>query len=265
MTSWAQRSRKAAATVNRNIHATIAYDGTDFLGWQSQPSGRTVQDTVEAALRELHGHAVPVRVAGRTDSGVHADGQSINFMSDSAVPEERFPEAMNSLLPNDVRVLRSERVGEDFDARFDARIRVYLYRISTRRMADPIARRFCWTLHREPDIIRLNRYASYLVGSHDFSTFAASGDTSASRVRTIHSACFYASPRHLLFKIAGNAFLYRMVRSLVGTMIEMEARGTAAEEMGRILEAKERERAGQTAPAWGLSLHRVIYDEREFY
>lgn len=250
---------------SRNIRAILSYDGTDFLGWQSQARGRTVQDTVEAALGELHGHPVSVRVAGRTDSGVHAAGQTINFESDSAVPDGRFPEAVNRLLPRDVRFLESCRVAPGFDSRFDARLRVYHYRISNERIADPLSAPFCWNLHRRPDMARLNEYASSLVGTHDFTTFAAAGDTSESKVRTIRSAVFYERRGLTLFKIAGNAFLYRMVRSLVGTMVELDAAGAPGAKMAQLLDGRDRDGAGETAPAWGLCLYKVIYDENEFY
>ncbi len=250
---------------NRNIRATLSYDGTEFLGWQSQAKGRTVQDTVEAALGKLHGHSVSIRVAGRTDSGVHAAGQTINFESDSGVPDGRFPEAVNRLLPRDVRFLESCRVPPGFDARFNARVRVYLYRLANERSPDPWSARFSWNVHRWLDIEQLNEYAAALVGTHDFTTFAAAGDTSESKVRTIQSAAFYPRRGLTIFKIAGNAFLYRMVRSLVGTMVELGSSGAPAAEMARLIDACDRDLAGETAPAWGLCLSKVIYDENEHY
>ncbi len=249
----------------RNIRALLSYDGSDFCGWQSQSSGRTVQDEVESALEKLHDRRVPVRVAGRTDSGVHADGQVINFKSDSSIPAERFVQAMNQHLPPDVRILKSEKVDEDFDARFDARIRVYKYYFRGGAVRDPSRGRYSWFLPAAPDVARLNRYASVLVGSHDFSTFAAAGDTSNSRVREVFSAGFFIEGGQLVFKIAANAFLYRMVRSLVGTMIELERQGFEPDEMRRRLAAAERSECGQTAPPWGLYLHKVIYDTKRAY
>lgn len=249
----------------RNIRVVLAYDGTDFCGWQSQSSGRTVQDVFESALQEMHGRPVSVRVAGRTDSGVHADGQVVNFRTDGSVPAERFVNALNQVLPSDVRAIESDQVAEGFDARFDARLRVYKYRLAEGLPAIPTERRYVWTLKRFPDPVLLARYAAKLVGAHDFTTFAAAGDTSVSRVREVHSSSFYFERGRMVFKIAANAFLYRMVRSLVGTMIELAVKGAAPEELAARLAACDREAAGQTAPPWGLFLHKVLYDERDQY
>lgn len=244
----------------RNLRLTLSYDGTDFAGWERQSEGRTVQGTVEAALAELHGHPVEVAVAGRTDSGVHALGQVINFRSDASIPDDRFPYALNSLLPRDVRVLRSIRVSDAFHARFDARARVYAYHFQTGEFESPIDRRFAWHLRREPRVERLNSLASVIVGTHDFTTFAAAGDTSQSRVRDIASAAFFFEGGRLVFRIVGNAFLYRMVRSLVGTMVDLEAAGAGASRMRELLDGRARELAGPTAPAHGLFLVKVVYD-----
>ena len=158
-----------------------------------------------------------------------------------------------------------DEVDERFDARYSARVRVYKYYIDSGRTYDPHRRRYAWTLPAWPDVRLLDRYAAALIGSHDFSTFAAAGDTSATRIRDVRSASFFMEGRSLVFKIAANAFLYRMVRSLVGTMIELERRKAAGEEMRERLGAQDREAAGQTAPAWGLFLHKVLYDERYQY
>lgn len=249
----------------RNIRVVLAYDGTDFCGWQSQSAGRTVQDTFERAIETLHGRHVGVHVAGRTDSGVHADGQVVNFESDATVPAERFVFALNQHLPPDLRARSSDAVGEEFDARFSARIRVYKYYIDSGRTYDPHRRRYSWTLPEWPDVRLLNQYAASIVGTHDFTTFAAAGDASATKIRDVHSASFYVEGANLVFKIAANAFLYRMVRSLVGTMIELERRKAAVGEISDRLGARDREAAGQTAPPWGLFLHRVLYDERNQY
>lgn len=249
----------------RNIRVVLSYDGSDFCGWQSQASGRTVQDVVEEALSRLDGRTVRVRVAGRTDAGVHADGQVINFQTDGTVPAERFMQALNQHLPRDVRALKSEEVDTSFDARFDARVRVYKYYLTCGRPRRAGDGRYTWPLPFRLDTALLDRYAARLIGTHDFSTFAAAGDTSASRVREVFSAVFYVEGARLVFKIAANAFLYRMVRSLVGTMVELERRGARAEEMAERLAAGDRNAAGRTAPPSGLFLHKVLYDERRTY
>jgi tRNA pseudouridine38-40 synthase len=249
----------------RNIRVVLSYDGTDFCGWQSQASGRTAQEVVEGSLAKLHGHPVSVRVAGRTDAGVHAVGQVVNFKTESNIPTGRFVLAMNQHLPPDIRALRSDEVDEEFDSRFDAKIRVYKYFIENGRSQRPASSRFAWSIPRRLNTALLNSYAARIVGRHDFSTFSAAGDTSVSKTREVFSASFYIEGSKLVFKVAANAFLYRMVRSLVGTMVELERFDAVAGEMGIRLSAKERSACGQTAPPWGLFLHKVVYDERHHY
>jgi len=244
----------------RNIRIILAYDGTDFVGWERQASGRSVQGVVEAALSELHGHPVDVTVAGRTDAGVHALAQVVNFHSDSSVPDGRFPYALNSLLPADVRALHSDRVADSFHARFDAKARTYRYQMSTSEFESPFERRFSWHLRRGPRLDSLNALAGVLVGTHDFSTFTAAGDTSNSRVRDLYSASFYWTAGYLVFRVCANAFLYRMVRSLLGTLLDLEARAASPAELREILAGGERDSAGPTAPAHGLFLEGVSYD-----
>ncbi len=245
----------------RNVRLVLAYDGTEFLGWERQAEGRTVQAVVEAALGELHGHPVGVVAAGRTDSGVHAAGQVISFSSDSPVPDDRFHHALNGLLPHDVRALRGGRVGDEFNARYSARARVYKYYLRAEEVECPTTRRYCWSLRKPPDLRRLISLSAAVVGTHDFTTFAASGDSSASKVRDVYSSVFYREGDALVFKIAGNAFLYRMVRSLVGTFVELETRGEGPEKLKELLARRDRDAAGPTAPARGLFLEKVLYDD----
>jgi len=245
----------------RNLRVRLAYDGTDFCGWQIQANDRTVQGAVEEALERLHEHPVRVRAAGRTDSGVHARGQVINFVSDSAIPIERFVRAMNSRLPRDVRALACDEVPEEFHARYSAKWREYKYYIEPSEMSDPFSRRFVFTVKACPPIPVLNACAAQVVGSHDFSAFSAAGDQSRSKLRTIRSSSFYLEGRFAVFRIVGNAFLWKMVRSLVGTMIELSAEPHAVERFRQVLESCDRDRAGTTAPAKGLVLSKVYYDE----
>lgn len=245
----------------RNIKLTLAYDGTDFCGWQIQKEQRTVQGVVERALELIHKSQIGVRVAGRTDSGVHARGQVTNFFTESSVPDERFVHAMNSRLPMDVRVHSSICVPDTFHARFSAKWREYKYRIRQASHADPFTRFFCLTVKRDLDLNILNSYAAILVGDHDFTTFAAVGDQSESKTRTIRSASFFQEGRYIIFRIVGNAFLWKMVRSLVGTILELAAEGRPFEYFAEILAASDRSLAGATAPAKALTLNRVIYDE----
>ena len=248
--------------MSRNIKLIIAYDGTDFCGWQVQNKGRTVQGEIESALKRIHSKDIRLTASGRTDSGVHANGQVANFYTGSGIPAEKFTYAINSLLPQDVRIMESTEADEKFHSRFDAKIRVYRYYIKTGGSCLPQYSRYCWKIRETPELRLLNRIVSPLTGIHDFTTFTAVGDPSNSRVRQLYSASFTAENGFLVFKIAGNAFLWRMVRSIVGTVFDLAREGAGAEEMRRILESMDRERAGTTAPSRGLFLDRVIYEEQ---
>jgi tRNA pseudouridine38-40 synthase len=247
----------------RNIRIVLSYDGTDFLGWQTQQEGRTVQSEVEKALEKIHKHPVHIHAAGRTDSGVHAVGQVINFFTDiDSIPVERFTPAVNSLLPFDVRALKSEEVPETFHARFDARLREYRYYIYPKPIVPPYYRRYCSWISFRPNLARMNRMASFILGTHDFTSFSALRDPNPSKVRTIHSASFFPEGPFLVFRITGVSFLWHMVRNLVGTFLSLDQKESPPEVVREILEARNRSLAGDTASASGLFLYRVEYHER---
>ncbi len=242
----------------RNILLTVGYDGTDFCGWQRQDNVRTVQGELERALGELHPEAPHVIAAGRTDSGVHAIGQCVSFRPrSSSIPIDRYPAALNRLLPRDLKIRDAREVPGRFHARFDAKQRTYRYQIMISNQPDPCYDRFAHRTHRHPQIARWNRMAAALVGEQDFTTFAASPQAEESTVRCVHAAAFYAAGPLVVFRIAANAFLWRMIRSIVGTILEL--RSSDPEEFGAILNARDRARAGTTAPARGLFLERVEY------
>jgi tRNA pseudouridine38-40 synthase len=248
-------------SVNRKIRLLISYDGTDFSGWQKQPEDRSVQEEIESALAEIHGCPVGITGSGRTDAGVHATGQVAHFESDrDSIPPDRFREALNRLLPPDISILESREAEADFHARYSARLREYRYYIAS---GDPVPahmRRYCFYSRRIPDIRRLNRLAEPLSGRQDFTVFTAAGDTSKTCVRDIRSAVFFPRDGRLVFRITANAFLWKMVRSIVGTLLEMENEGRDREDMIKLIGSKDRNLAGRTAPAYGLFLHRVYYD-----
>lgn len=247
---------------SRTIRLCLAYDGTDFSGWQRQSADRSVQEELEKALAKMHGHPVPVVGAGRTDTGVHAAGQVAHFHSDIAsIPAERFALALNKHLPPDVRVVRAEEARSDFHARYDARFRRYKYFLYHSPRALPHRDRFAWRIGHRPSLLKLNRLASCLRGELDCTAFAAAKDPSEHRFRYLHHAAFYAEGDGLVFDIAANAFLWRMVRSLVGTLVSLEKAGAPDGALKAILEAKDRSAAGATAPARGLFLWNVAYYE----
>jgi tRNA pseudouridine38-40 synthase len=245
----------------RNLKITLAYDGTDYSGWQIQKNARSVQGVVEQALERMHQRPIRVKAAGRTDSGVHATGQVISFQTNlDSIQPARFALALNSYLPRDVKAQTSREVPESFHARYDARVRVYRYFVHSSPVPLPHISRYSHRILRMPDVGRLNRLAAPLLGTHDFTSFASAGPAGRSSVRTVHSACFHPFGPYLVFKIAANAYLWKMVRSIVGTLLEVEAGGGQPEYIQDTLEAKDNRRSGTTAPANGLFLEKVVYD-----
>ncbi|OQY33375.1 MAG: tRNA pseudouridine(38-40) synthase TruA [Spirochaetaceae bacterium 4572_59] len=246
---------------DRNIRLDISYDGTDFQGWQIQKEDRTVQGELGKALAKLHGHPVNLTGSGRTDSGVHASGQVANFYSDhKSIPSEKFREALNSHLPKDIRVMESRQVSHKFHSRFDAHSRVYKYYIMNGAVCPAHQRNFCYYTHPALDLRRLNQLASPLTGVHDFTSFAAVKDKNENKVRYIYSARFLREGPFIVFRIAGNAFLWRMVRTLVGTLLLLDLEKAGPEKIKKIMEGKNRLLAGPSLPAKGLFFHKVLYE-----
>jgi tRNA pseudouridine38-40 synthase len=256
----------------RNIRLVLSYDGTDFGGWQRQDNARSVQGELEAALAKVHAHPVPTIGAGRTDAGVHAMGQVANFYTDIARMEAgRFLPALNRLLPRDLRVLSAAEADFDFHSRYDARLRRYRYFVLCSPSPDPMRLRYAHWLRRPPDLASLNAMAAAILGETDFTAFSSAKDASANRSRYVHESSFRWEGDLLVYEVAANAFLWRMVRSLVGSMLHYEAEGSRAEggaaathareaaarRMAEALAARDRSLAGPTAPARGLFLWSV--------
>jgi tRNA pseudouridine38-40 synthase len=243
----------------RNIKLLIAYDGTDFCGWQRQDNGRTVQGVIEDALEKMHGQPVNLTGSGRTDAGVHAVGQAANFYTtiDSIAPD-RFSPALNSLLPKDARILDSCEEKSEFHARFSARARTYRYHFLC-RPALPHESRYNLQLYRSPRMDVLNAYCRLILGETDCSIFAGAGDMSKSKHRYIYRAQFYIEGERLIFEICANAFLRNMVRSVAGTFLHYEEKDTPSEKLREIIASGERGFAGPTLPPHGLFLWRVEY------
>ena len=248
--------------MSRTIRLTLAYDGGCFAGWQVQTAHRTVQGVVEHALEELHGRHVGLVGAGRTDAGVHATGQVASFSTELTIPAHKLADALNARLPRDARILESREEAEGFDARRSARERTYRYYLYPVTVGLPHLRRFCWRVPRLPDTARLNGIAAALIGEQDFATFTATGGSETTTVRSVTRASFYPQGPFLVFEIAANAFLRRMVRSVLGTVLGLAAAGAGPEGMRELIASRERSRAGATAPARGLFLEKVSYGER---
>ena len=255
-------SKEKAGRALRNIVLKLSYDGTDFSGWQRQEDGlRTVQGVVEKALEKIHKEHISLTGSGRTDSGVHAACQIANFYTFiDSMEAERFAPALNSLLPRDVRVLHAAETHKDFHARFDARCRTYRYFFIPGSKALPWEQRYAWRIKHYPDITRLNDYTRLLRGEMDFTAFAIPGDKSKSRHRYIFGASFFFDGNKLVFEISANAFLWKMVRSIAGTLIRFEEKGFSADYLREVLQSGNRQFTGPTAPPEGLFLWNVDYD-----
>lgn len=246
-----------------NILLTLSYDGTDFCGWQKQKDVRSVQGELEKALQKMLNSHVKVVGSGRTDSGVHAAGQAATFLSPhDSIPEENYIRALNSILPSDIRTHNARKVPLAFSARFNATSRVYRYFIQTKVAPLASENRYRLFIPRELNTSVLNEMCGCLSGERDFSAFCASGDQSLSKKRFIYGASFSRdeeNPSLLVFQVEANAFLWKMVRSLVGTLIYLEGQGKGKEDFERIIANCDRGKAGPTAPAKGLFLWEIKF------
>jgi tRNA pseudouridine38-40 synthase len=244
----------------RNIRLLLEYDGAAYHGWQRQQNARTIQEVVETALAKLTGEAVKVRGSGRTDAGVHALGQVANFHTPSALPLKAFVQGLNSMLPRDIAVIQAQEVPLDFHARFSARAKTYEYRLWCRPVRPPLEQRHCWHLSHPLDLESMVKAAAPLPGEHDFSAFQASGSGPGHAVRQVLNAAWrQGEGGRLRFSITANGFLRGMVRSLVGTMVEIGRGKRPPEDLSDLLASGDRRLAGPTAPAQGLFLVEVIY------
>ncbi len=244
----------------RNIKLTLEYEGTGYLGWQRQPQGMTVQQALEEALEKAVGTRTAVTGASRTDAGVHARGQSANFRTESALAPERLRGALNALLPRDIAVLEAREVPPEFDARFSARSKRYTYTLWTGPVRPALRRNFCWHVRWVRDVEALRAASRLLIGRKDFAAFEAANASSETTVRRVKRAEWFESGPELTFEIEADAFLYNMVRIIVGTLCEVGRGKLSVGDFARIIEARDRTEAGRTAPPQGLCLMEVVYD-----
>ncbi|HET7657642.1 MAG TPA: tRNA pseudouridine(38-40) synthase TruA [Bacillales bacterium] len=242
------------------LKCELAYDGTEFSGWQIQPSGRTVQGVVESALKQIHkGREVRINGSGRTDAGVHANGQVFHFDTDLSIPEGNWQKALNAVLPKDVRVKSVQRAEPDFHARFDVVTKEYRYRVLRSTEPDVFRRFYTAQIPYSLDVKAIKQAASHLVGTHDFSSFCAANTDVKNKVRTLKTLEITEQADELVFRFVGNGFLYHMVRIVVGTLLQTGNGKLTAKDVSQILEAKDRTKAGPTAPGNGLFLWQVTY------
>ncbi|MCR4440126.1 MAG: tRNA pseudouridine(38-40) synthase TruA [bacterium] len=243
--------------MTRNLKLVLEYDGTDFCGWQRQPGVRTVQGELERVLEQLLQHPVNVTAAGRTDVGVHAQGQVVNFFTERHMQTTRLLRGLNALLPPDVRALEVEEVPAGFHARCSALARVYRYRIATRPRA--IGRQHVWHYPRPLDLQLMRRALQPLLGEHDFRSFCRAEAELPHYRCCIEEASWSECQDELWLDIRANRFLHGMVRTIVGTLVEVGRGKISAESVEKMLQARNRRAAGPTAPAQGLCLLRVVY------
>lgn len=246
--------------LRRNIRLLLEYDGSRYHGWQRQKGDLSIQQVIEEALECLTREKLPLIGSGRTDAGVHALGQVANFRTNSTIPLKAFHEGLNSMLPYDIAVLEAKEVPAEFHARKSALSKTYEYRILNRPSRSPLHHHYGWWLAVRLDLEAMAAAAALLLGEHDFAAFRASGSGNRNPVRRIFSAGWQTHPGGWLrFTITGNGFLRGMVRSLVGTMVEVGKGKASPKLLAELLESGERRLAGPTAPGQGLYLVKVVY------
>ena len=249
----------------RNLKLILAYDGSEFAGWQVQPDAVSVQGTLASAIGRITGEKVLPQGSGRTDAGVHALAQVASFATESSVPAANFVKALNDILPASVRVLEAEEAAPDFHARKSARGKTYRYRIYRAAICPPFLARYLWHYPFPLDEQAMVRAAGLVEGEHDFSSFAAVDPERGregklmSNLREIFSSSWERQGDEFVYTVRGSGFLHHMVRNLVGTFILVGKGTLRAEDVTRILQARNRSAAGATAPASGLYLVNVEY------
>lgn len=248
----------------KRVKLTVAYDGTNYCGWQVQPNGLAVQEVLNRCLSELLKTKMEVIGASRTDAGVHALGNVAVFDTEARMPAEKFSYALNTRLPQDIRIQDSCQVPEDFHPRFQETVKTYEYKIYNRKFPDPTKRLYTYFYYYPLDVEKMRQGAEYLIGEHDFKSFSTYKPEVENTVRTIYELGIHRSEDDVItIRIRGNGFLYNMVRIIAGTLIRVGGGYYPPEHVKEILEAKNRELAGETARPEGLTLVEIRYPEWE--
>lgn len=237
----------------------IAYDGTNFCGWQVQNNGRTVQGELNAAVYKAFGEQAAVTASGRTDAGVHARAQVCHIDLNAEIAPEKLADALNQRLPDDVSVLCSAAAPEGFDANRSAKKKTYVYKMYFSPRRNPLYDRYAVWVKGEPDIDKMREAAQMFIGGHDFAAYCASGSQVKTTVREIYSFDIEKSGECVSLSVCGNGFLYNMVRTLAGTVLWYSLGKLSAEDIAATLSEGDRNRVGKTMPAKGLTLHSVDY------
>lgn len=246
----------------KNIKLIIEFDGTNYCGWQRQVKEPTVQEAIEKAIASLTGEAAQaINLTGcsRTDSGVHSRAFVANFKTASKIPPEKFKEALNSKLPEDIAIIYSQEVALDFHARYAASGKTYCYTILNRSVRSPLYRNYTYQVKDSLDIEKMKEASRYFIGKHDFTAFKSTGSSVKTSVRTITALEVHKEGELIKIYASADGFLYNMVRIIVGTLLDVGRGKIAPDSIKAIIESKERTRAGICVPAQGLSLEKVFY------
>lgn len=243
----------------KTIKLTIEYIGTNYCGWQFQPNGVSIQEILEDRLKKITGRKVTVYGSGRTDSGVHAEGQVAHFKTEAALEAPLFQRALNHLLPEDIAIRESVEAPSGFHAQHSSKGKRYRYTILNRKYPSAFLRPFAWLFPSSLDVDLMREAAQRLEGTHDFASFQAAKSKAQSTARDLTSLDIVRNGDTILLFFEGNGFLKHMVRIMVGTLVDFGSGKKRPEEMKEILEARDRKKAGRTAPAHGLCLERVFY------
>lgn len=245
----------------KRVMLTVAYDGTAYCGWQIQPNGITVQEVLNQKLSELLGEEIETIGASRTDAGVHALGNVAVFDTNARIPAEKISYALNQRLPEDIRIQKSEEVAADFHPRFCKSVKTYEYHILNRRFQIPTERLYSYFYHYDLDLEKMREGAAYLIGEHDFASFCGANAQVKTTIRTVRSIDIFKEGDRITIRVTGEGFLYNMVRIISGTLIEVGGGKYAPSKVLEILNAKNREAAGPTAPARGLTLIKIQWEQ----
>ncbi len=243
----------------KRLKCVVAYDGTDYSGFQVQPDQITVQGEIEAALKRITGETIQIAGSGRTDAGVHARGQVFHFDTNSHIPLKKWRFVLNNQLPDAIVIRSVEEAPADFHARFDVKAKEYRYCVDNGEVPDLFRHRYADHIRHPLDVARMNAAARHLIGEHDFTSFCSAKTFVEDKVRTIYDLRVEREGPFIWIICRGNGFLYNMVRIIAGTLVEVGQGKRDPEEIPAILAARDREKAGKTAPAKGLTMWEVFY------
>ncbi len=243
------------------IRMVISYDGTNYVGYQTQPNGITVQEEIEKALLKITGEKTIIHASGRTDSGVHARAQVAHFDTNSRIPPDKFSFALNTHLPKDIRIMYSGEAENEFHSRFEAKKKTYCYTVQNGVHENPFLRNTALFVHSKLDFEAMQEEAEAVVGTHDFAAFRSTGTVNKTTVRTVFESFWTKKENIYVYTVTGDGFLYNMVRILAGTMLDVGTNRLEKGAVKRALESTRRCDAGATAPPHGLMLYRVMYPD----